>query len=157
MNNEKKYLIGYLNGHPYVVFADISNYNCEVDDEGYIHITFTDKDGGFHYKGNQGKFVEVDGKAPTIDDYEVRGRRTVRSRGYLDKIGTETTPDEYRNKEQRRRDFEDNIRRVEDDPNFVPYTEPYDDGGWYYNGCGGSICGGGGWRRYGGCGGFSGC
>ena len=108
---EKKYLIGYMFGKPYVRFDDIQNFNEEADENGDVHITFTDKDGDYHYVQCAGGFREVDNKAPRIERYEVRGRRTIKRNG-LDTAMAEVKPDEYQEKQNR---VQVESEQVEDD------------------------------------------
>ena len=97
---EKKYLIGYMFGKPYLRFDDIQNFNEEADENGDIHVTFEDKDGAYHYVQVAGGFREVDNKAPEIERYEVRGRRTIKRNG-LDKAMVEVNPEEYQERRNR--------------------------------------------------------
>ena len=100
---EKKYLIGYMFGKPYLRFDDIQNFNEEADENGDVHITFSDKDGDYHYVQCAGGFREVDNKAPKIERYEVRGRRTIKRNG-LDTALAEVKPDEYQERTNRVQD-----------------------------------------------------
>lgn len=97
---EKKYLIGYMFGKPYLRFDDIQNFNEEADENGDIHVTFEDKDGAYHYVQCAGGFKEVDNRAPEIERYEVRGRRTIKRNG-LDTAMAEVKPEEYQERRNR--------------------------------------------------------
>ena len=91
---EKKYLIGYMFGRPFLRFDDVKNFKEEADANGDVHITFEDKDGAYHYVSGGRGFREVDNKAPEIERYQVRGRRTIKRNG-LDKAMVEVNPEEY--------------------------------------------------------------
>ena len=71
---EKKYLIGYMFGRPFLRFDDVKNFKEEADANGDVHVTFTDKDGAYHYVASGRGYREVDNKAPEIERYKVRGR-----------------------------------------------------------------------------------
>ena len=91
---EKKYLIGYMFGRPFLRFDDVKNFKEEADENGDVHVTFEDKDGAYHYVSAGRGFREVDNKAPEIERYQVRGRRTIKRNG-LDKAMVEVNPEEY--------------------------------------------------------------
>lgn len=91
---EKKYLIGYMFGRPFLRFDDVKNFKEEADANGDVHITFEDKDDAYHYVSGGRGFREVDNKAPEIERYQVRGRRTIKRNG-LDKAMVEVNPEEY--------------------------------------------------------------
>lgn len=91
---EKKYLIGYMFGRPFLRFDDVKNFKEEVDANGDVHVTFEDKDDAYHYVSGGRGFREVDNKAPEIERYQVRGRRTIKRNG-LDKAMVEVNPEEY--------------------------------------------------------------
>ena len=95
---EKKYLIGYMFGRPFVRFDDVKNFKEEADENGDVHVTFEDKDGDYHYVSAGRVFKEVNNKAPEIERYEVRGRRTIKRNG-LDTAMAEVKPDEYQEKQ----------------------------------------------------------
>lgn len=92
---EKKYLIGYLHGQPRVIFDDIQNFNEEADENGDVHVTFEDTDGAYHYVQAAGGFKEINNKAPQIERYEIRGRRTVKRNGLLDRFQVRVSPEQY--------------------------------------------------------------
>lgn len=91
---EKKYLIGYMCGRPFLRFDDVKNFKEEADANGDVHVTFEDKDDAYHYVSGGRGFREVDNKAPEIERYQVRGRRTIKRNG-LDKAMVEVNPEEY--------------------------------------------------------------
>lgn len=91
---EKKYLIGYMSGRPFLRFDDVKNFKEEADANGDVHVTFEDKDDAYHYVSGGRGFREVDNKAPEIERYQVRGRRTIKRNG-LDKAMVEVNPEEY--------------------------------------------------------------
>lgn len=95
---EKKYLIGYMFGRPFLRFDDVKNFKEEADENGDVHVTFEDKDGAYHYVSTGRVFKEVDNKAPEIERYEVRGRRTIKRNG-LDKAMVEVNPEEYQERQ----------------------------------------------------------
>lgn len=95
---EKKYLIGYMFGKPYLRFDDVKNFKEEADENGDVHVTFEDKDGAYHYVSTGRVFKEVDNKAPEIERYEVRGRRTIKRNG-LDTAMVEVNPEEYQERQ----------------------------------------------------------
>lgn len=97
---EKKYLIGYMFGRPFLRFDDVKNFKEEADANGDVHVTFEDKDGAYHYVSGGRGFREVDNKAPEIERYQVRGRRTIKRNG-LDKAMVEVNPEEYQERRNR--------------------------------------------------------
>ena len=103
---EKKYLIGYLHGQPHVMFDDIQNFKEEADENGDIHVTFTDKDDDYHYVQGAGGFREINNKAPKIEDYEVRGRRTIKRKGLDTKMTTRVNPNEYQEYQEKQNKVE---------------------------------------------------
>ena len=97
---EKKYLIGYMFGRPFVRFDDVKNFREEADANGDVHITFEDKDSTYHYVSAGRGFREVDNRAPEIERYQVRGRRTIK-RNSLDKAMVEVNPEKYQARRNR--------------------------------------------------------
>ena len=97
---EKKYLIGYMFGRPFLRFDDVKNFKEEADENGDVHVTFEDKDGTYHYVSTGRGFREVDNKAPEIERYQVRGRRTIKRNG-LDKAMVEVNPEKYQERQNR--------------------------------------------------------
>lgn len=97
---EKKYLIGYMFGRPFLRFDDVKNFKEEADANGDVHVTFEDKDDAYHYVSGGRGFREVDNKAPEIERYQVRGRRTIKRNG-LDKAMVEVNPEEYQERQNR--------------------------------------------------------
>ena len=97
---EKKYLIGYMFGRPFLRFDDVKNFKEEADENGDVHVTFEDKDGSYHYVSGGRGFREVDNKAPEIERYQVRGRRTIKRNG-LDKAMVEVNPEKYQERQNR--------------------------------------------------------
>ena len=97
---EKKYLIGYMFGRPFLRFDDVKNFKEEADANGDVHVTFEDKDGAYHYVASGRGYREVDNKAPEIERYKVRGRRTIK-RNDLDKAMVEVNPEEYKERRNR--------------------------------------------------------
>ena len=97
---EKKYLIGYMFGRPFLRFDEVKNFKEEADENGDVHVTFEDKDGAYHYVSTGRGFREVDNRAPEIERYEVRGRRTIK-RNDLDKAMVEVNPEEYKERRNR--------------------------------------------------------
>ena len=97
---EKKYLIGYMFGKPYLRFDDVKNFKEEADENGDVHVTFEDKDGAYHYVSAGRVFKEVDNRAPEMERYEVRGRRTIKRNG-LDTAMVEVNPEKYQERQNR--------------------------------------------------------
>ena len=97
---EKKYLIGYMFGKPYLRFDDVKNFKEEADENGDVHVTFEDKDGTYHYVSAGRVFKEVDNRAPEMERYEVRGRRTIKRNG-LDTAMVEVNPEKYQERQNR--------------------------------------------------------
>ena len=97
---EKKYLIGYMFGKPYLRFDDVKNFKEEADANGDVHVTFEDKDEDYHYVQCAGGYREVDNKAPEIERYQVRGRRTIKRNG-LDVAAVEVNPEHYQERRNR--------------------------------------------------------
>ena len=97
---EKKYLIGYMFGRPFLRFDDVKNFKEEADANGDVHVTFEDKDGAYHYVSAGRVFKEVDNRAPEMERYEVRGRRTIKRNG-LDTAMVEVNPEKYQERQNR--------------------------------------------------------
>ena len=97
---EKKYLIGYMFGRPFLRFDDVKNFKEEADANGDVHVTFEDKDGAYHYVSAGRGFREVDNRAPEMERYEVRGRRTIKRNG-LDTAMVEVNPEKYQERQNR--------------------------------------------------------
>ena len=97
---EKKYLIGYMFGRPFLRFDNIKNFKEEADENGDVHVTFEDKDGAYHYVSGGRGFREVDNRAPEMERYEVRGRRTIKRNG-LDVAVVEVNPEKYQERRNR--------------------------------------------------------
>ena len=81
---ESKYLVGYIHGKPAVIWDKIKDFEETVGDDGRVKLTFKENGIEYHYEGIPERgYKEINGKAPSFDDYKYMGRRTALRHDFL--------------------------------------------------------------------------